>query len=275
MALAAQTGLELLRQHGVRVILLPLAGMTELATFATIRTGANFAQQGLNTITGPLMPELMRFLRERDQARTESAFGTVWLVLCTILSPMVIVAQWIMPAIYPLWTQGKLRYDPWLFGVLSISILVFALAQPAMAIMRGNNLLRVQLWISLMAAFICVAGMAVLVPITGIRGAGVALLLAECACMVAYVWQAKNWLSSQGLSWPFRAFWAVALSVIVTAGGVALLAALPQDKAVLIMISILAVQAFTALFYWTHLPDIARQRARQLAVRAIPRRLKG
>ena len=45
---------ENVRQQGVRLVLAPLAGPVGLAAFSTMRTGANVALQGLNTIINPL-----------------------------------------------------------------------------------------------------------------------------------------------------------------------------------------------------------------------------
>ncbi|RYE13496.1 MAG: hypothetical protein EOP45_21095, partial [Sphingobacteriaceae bacterium] len=78
LAVFGKISLENLRQQGVRIVLAPLSGVTALAAFSTMRTGANVALQGLNTITNPMIPDLMRFLQQRDQARSEAAFGTVW-----------------------------------------------------------------------------------------------------------------------------------------------------------------------------------------------------
>ena len=91
-ALSAKDLLESLRQQGVRVVLGPLSGAKGVAAFATMRTGANVVIQGLRTITGPMMPELMRFLNQKDQERTEVAFGTVWFVIM-LFSPAVVLCR--------------------------------------------------------------------------------------------------------------------------------------------------------------------------------------
>ena len=180
-----QSLLEMARQQGSRIILAPLAGVADMAAFATMRTGANFALQGLNTITGPVMPELMRFLATRDQPRAESTFAIVWLMLCAVLSPAIVVVQWLAPALFPLWTHGKIAFDPWLFGMLSLGVAVLALAQPAAAVLQGNNILRAQLGISMVATTVAVGGMVWLVPHMGVRGAGLALLAAELTRLFA------------------------------------------------------------------------------------------
>lgn len=272
--LVAKSLAEMARQQGSRIILAPLVGVAEMAAFATMRTGANFALQGLNTITGPVMPELMRFLVARDQARTESAFATVWLVLCFVLCPAIVIVQWLAPTLFPLWTHGKIVFDPWLFGMLSLSVAVLALAQPAAAVLLGNNLVRAQFFISIIAAIVAVLGMILLVPRIGVRGAAFALLAAELSSLVALIWVAQRWLRQQGMHWPWRAFGAVAAAVPLTALCMAALELLPASQTFVGLGVILVLQGFVAVNYWRYLPALARLRAASLIARFLPASLR-
>lgn len=251
--------LEMLRQQGARLILAPLAGVGELAAFSTMRTGANTALQGLGTITNPVMPELMRFLNERDQARMEAAFGTVWIVVIAGMSPFILVLQAIMPPLFRVWTHGKIQFDPALFALLSLGVLVYAAAQPAMTVAQGNNLLRPQLILSAMAGGIVVGGMFVLVPRIGILGAGWALLIGEIAGAVGYVKVAAAWLNKNRLHWPAKQFCRVILSVF-TAGIAMLGIAWFPELYLIFLIAGLIMLAVIFRSYWQHLPDLAKQR---------------
>lgn len=268
--LMAKSLAEMARQQGSRIILAPLAGVADMAAFATMRTGANFALQGLNTITGPVMPELMRFLAARDQPRAESTFAIVWLMLCAVLSPAIVIVQWLAPALFPLWTHGKIAFDPWLFGMLSLGVSVLALAQPAAAVLQGNNIVRAQLGISMVAATVAVGGMAWLVPHMGVRGAGLALLAAEFTSLFAYVWVAQQWLCQQDMRWPWKAFSAAAAAVPVTALGMVALALLPTGLTLASLVATLVLQALVAIVYWRQLPALARMRAASLLARLLP-----
>jgi len=272
--LMARSLAEMARQQGSRIILAPLAGVADMAAFATMRTGANFALQGLNTVTSPVMPELMRFLAARDQARTESAFAIVWLMLCAVLAPAIVVVQWLAPALFPLWTHGKIAFDPWLFGMLSLGVSLFALAQPAAAVLQGNNILRAQLGISVVAAVVAVGGMALLVPLMGVRGAGLALLAAELTSLTACVWMAQKWLQQQAMRWPWKAFGAAAAAVPVTALGMVALQLLPAGLTLTGLAVVLVLQGLIALLYWRNLPALARRRAASLLARFMPAPLR-
>jgi len=270
-ALIVKTFLEMARQQGIRIILSPLVGVSQMAAFATMRTGANSVLQGLNTITNPLLPELMRFLVGKDQARSEASFGVVWLVVIVCMAPAVIGLQWLAPHLFAAWTRGKITFDPLLFATLSDAILIYALAQPAMAVVQGNNLLRPQLVISAAAGVTVVVGLLALVPILSILGAGMALMLAEIVSLVGYVWVASRWLRQHAMHWPSYSFKTVAASVAVSTVATASMALLP-DQSLVIAVGAAAVLALLTVVYWKQVPSVARSRAAQI-VGSIPPRI--
>jgi O-antigen/teichoic acid export membrane protein len=271
-ALLGKTLLEMTRQQGIRVILSPLVGVSAMAAFATMRTGANCVLQGLNTITNPLLPEMMRFLVARDQARSEASFSVVWLVLTTCMAPAVIVLQWGAPHLFALWTRGKIAFDPLLFATLSDGILIYALSQPAMAVVQGNNLLRAQLVISALAGGTVILVLLVMVPAFSILGAGIALLLAEIVSVVGYVGVASKWLRTQSMYWPYPAFKTVTASVVVSGISTAAMAILPT-YALLIMVAAVLIVLLLAVLYWSQVPIVARSRAAQIVALMPPRML--
>ena len=255
--------LAMARTTGARIVLAPLAGASSLAAFATMRTGANLALQGLATITGPLMPELMRVLRERDQARTEGAFALVWLVLVAIMAPAVVVLQAIIEPLFVLWTRGQIEFQPILFGVLSLGVLVFAWAQPAMAVVTGNNLLRPQLVVAGVAAVVVVGGMMLLVPLMGILGAAVALLLAELFAAYRFRIVAGVWLQKHGLCWPRASSKSAALSVWISAIAMTAIIYLPIYQIFFLCVTLTAL-TLNLVAYWRSLPLSIRERARSI-----------
>ncbi|AUD06413.1 lipopolysaccharide biosynthesis protein [Spirosoma pollinicola] len=255
--------LENLRQQGVRLVLAPLTGAAGLVAFATMRTGANVALQGLNTVTNPLIPDLMRFLHERDQDRSELAFGTVWIIIVAILAPAVVILQAFVEPFYIAWTRGKVPFDPWLFATLSLSVLVFAVVQPATTVVIGNNLLKPQLFISLTAAITVVVFIYILVPLVGILGGGIALLIAEILTTVGYATVARRWLQQNGLSWPMRSFLIVLTSVVISAVTMAVMILFPHLRWIVLGVSMILFLGNTWR-YWHVLPSLATQQARKI-----------
>jgi O-antigen/teichoic acid export membrane protein len=195
-----------------------------------MRTGANVALQGLNTIVNPLLPDLMRFLHAREQSRTESAIATICILVIAVMAPSVVVLQAFIEPLYLIWTQNKVSFNPVLFAFLSFGILVYAVMQPATAVVMGNNLTKAQLALTAVAAIIVFAVLVSTVPILGIVGAGIALLLAEICAAVGYKKYAKEWLKQNGLRWPSRAFHSALTALVIAAISLAGLILAPQFK---------------------------------------------
>ena len=257
--------LENTRQQGVRLIIAPF-GVNILAAFSTMRTMSNFALQGLNTITHPLMPELTRFLHQRDQQRMEAAFGTLWIVLIAVLAPCVVTLQVFIEPLYALWTRGQLPFNASLFAILSLSVLVFAVSQPAIAIVVGNNMLKTQLLFSIITAVIVIGGILLLMPFIGIIGAGIALLCAEVVGVIGFRLAAEKWLKENELQWPRQAF-SIGINAVLIAGvAMAGMIAFPVAKW-FILAAALACFAWNLYRYLQVLPDIATDKLRRYMVR--------
>ncbi|WP_461071691.1 lipopolysaccharide biosynthesis protein [Spirosoma horti] len=263
LAIFGKVLLENVRQQGVRLFLAPLAGATGLVAFSTMRTGANVALQGLRTITNPLMPELVRFLHQRDQDRVDASFGIIWIMVVALIAPAIVVLQAVVEPLYTIWTRGQVPFDPLLFAILSLAILVYAVAQPAMAVVIGNNMLKPQVVLPALAAFIVVAGLFILVPDNGILGAGVALLLAEIAAAIGYKTVAERWLENNDLRWPTQPFRIAVTAIWIAALAMGAMTQFPQMKW---MILVAAIVLFSWNFwrYWQILPSFATDRIRKL-----------
>jgi O-antigen/teichoic acid export membrane protein len=263
IAISVKNLLENARNVGVRVVLAPLAGAASLVAFSTIRTGANFAMQGLHSVTYPMMPELMKFLHKRDQDRSEIALGTIWIIIIAIMAPAVVTLQTFIEPLFKLWTRGKVPFDPLLFSILSLSVLVYAIAQPAIAIVTGNNLLKIQLRLSALAAFIVVAGMIILVPKLGILGAGIVLLAAEIVAAIGYVRTAKIWLKDNGLVWPRNGSRIATRSVYIAAAGMGSIILFESER-YLLLAATLVLMVLNIYDYWRTMPAFARFRTKEM-----------
>lgn len=274
--------LENLRQQGVRLIVAPISGAAALAAFSTMRTGANVALQGLSSITSPLMPDLMRFLHQRDQVRSEAGFGTIWVVVTGLISPGVIVLQALAPPLFEIWTKGRITFDPLLFSMLSLSVLIYAVGQPAVAVVMGNNLMRPQLTFSGISAAVVILLVAALVPQVGLVGVGVAIIVSETSAAVGFVYTARTWLSANGLTWPHRSFSKAILSIVISSISMLCIAMFPQYTLIFCAAGVIAC-VVNFYSYWKSLPTVVRERfhnimyplklkVRSIASRAIGRK---
>jgi len=261
LAIALTTVLDIFRQQGVRVLLSSTIGVAGMTAFATTRTMSNLSLQGIGTITAPVMPEIMRFLRERDADRTNAIIGFVWALAVVGLAPVLTVFQWLMPYIFHFWTRGKIGFNPALFGLFSISLLIFALARPLIAILQGNNLLKVQLFISIGNSLIAVVGILLLSNAFGVSGAATALLVAELVATLLSAWFAKRWLDANQIGFPWALFYLAIASIVAAAVAILSMVALPQYIVPIVGAS-LAVNGVIATAYFFKLPALAVDKMR-------------
>ncbi len=267
--LTLKTLLEMIRQQGFRILLVPLSGESGMVAFVTMRTGANVAIQGLATITNPLLPELMRFLNQRDQKRSGMSFSIIWLAIISIIAPSVILLQVFVGPFFEIWTRGKVTFDPMLFSMLSMGVLILGIAQPAVAIIQGNNLLRAQLRISILSSFLAVAGLFFFINVIGIRGAALAILIAEIASAICYIWEGKRWLEEHSMRWPTIEFRWVLVSLMVTTVSMVAIILWPMFHKEF-AISGIAAQMFCVFKYWILLSSESRLRALNLILPFLP-----
>jgi O-antigen/teichoic acid export membrane protein len=182
------------------------------------------------------------------------------------MAPAVVVLQTFIEPFYVFWTQGKITFDPLLFALLSLGVLVYAVVQPAMAVVIGNNLTKTQLALAGISAIIAFGFLVLLVPMIGILGAGIALLLAELVAAIGYKIYAKRWLNNNDLLWPRRSFYIAVLSVIIAAGSMGAMLWLPDFKWYILLIS-MALFVWNFWRYWRELPEVATQSAKNIASR--------
>ncbi len=235
--LAISSLFDLLRQQGVRVFLSSLVGLVEMTAFSTIKTLSNVALQGIGTITNPMMPELMRYLRNKDQSRLVGSIAFVWLLSLIIMGTCLVALQSIMPIVFALWTRGKIQYDSNLFALFSVGLLIFSTSRPAAAIIQGNNLLKTQIVNSTIVGVICIGGIVILTSTYGIVGAGLALLLAEVVSTILLVFYAQKWLQSVYLVWPWHLFYMALVSLAVTSVAIFSISILPKQSNLILVLS--------------------------------------
>jgi O-antigen/teichoic acid export membrane protein len=263
LAIALGAVLDISRQQGVRIFLGALIGVTPMTAFSTMRTMSNLSLQGIGTITNPVMPEIMRFLREKDVERTNATVGFVWFLAVILLSPVLIAFQWLMPLIFHAWTRGKIEFNPVLFGVFSITLLIFSIARPPMAVLQGNNLLRVQLYMSIGVSAVAVGGIFLFTGRFGVVGAAACLMVAELMGTVIAVWFAWKWLEKSGIGFPWRLFRVSVLSIAVAAATIAAMSWLPRRTLAIIGVA-MAINLLIAVAFVRRLPPLAVAKVRGL-----------
>ena len=230
IAIAVKTALDLFRQQGIRVLLTYFIGVKGVAEFSTTRTASNIALQGINTINGPMMPEFMRFLTAKDGRKVNIVFCIIWFLSVILLGPLLVVAQLIIPTIFNIWTRGKIPLEPAVFAFFSITLLIFALSQPAVAIIQGFNFLKTQLMISILVSIIAIMSICVGAYTYSILGVSIALLFTEIVSTSITIYIVADWLIRNKFILPKYTFLLSLISILNTVLGIGLITQYPQAK---------------------------------------------
>jgi len=150
-----------------------------------------------------------------------------------------------------------------LFGLFSISLLIFALARPLIAILQGNNLLKVQLFISISNSLIAVVGIVLLTKPLGVSGAATGLLVAELVATLLSAWFAKRWLDRNDIRYPFALFYIAVVSILIAAVSILCMVVWPQYTLPIVGLS-MALNCVIAVAYFRTLPALAVQKMQSL-----------
>lgn len=268
LAVALGAVLDISRQQGVRIFLGAIIGVGEMTAFSTMRTMSNLSLQGIGTITNPIMPEIMRFLREKDASRTNAAIGFVWFLAVVLLAPVLVIFQWVMPVVFHAWTRGKIVFNPALFGLFSISLLIFSLARPPMAVLQGNNLLRVQLAMSIAVSLVAVGGILLFTARFGVMGAASSLLAAELLGTVLAVWFAWKWLHKSGIGFPWPLFRVSVASIMLACLTIAAMTRFPGMNWAVVGGSMIG-NVVLGMIFFSRLPSLAVDKVRRFFNRLI------
>jgi peptidoglycan biosynthesis protein MviN/MurJ (putative lipid II flippase) len=109
-----------------------------------------------------------------------------------------------------------------------------------------------------------------LVPLFGLPGAGLAIVVSELAALIGYVITARRWLVNNDLRWPARSFNKATISVIVSAATMVAIALFPRFTYLLAFVGILICMWIFAS-YWKTLPPDMRARFRQISYDLVTR----
>lgn len=259
LALVAREFFLQFRQQGVRTLLAPVAGTEALASFTITRTGANVALQGLSTLTTPLEPEVLRFAHQREDIKLYSILSILTTIIVIAINIPTIPLQFFAPYIFSAWTNNKISFDPVLFALLSSTVTFFAISQPGLIIVRGNNLLRSQIVITIISSAITLGGIFTLSPLFGLRGAAFSLLAAEAYSAIHIIYLARRWMIENKLTFPTLILTIGTASVITTLVTTQIMALqlVPMSAALGVGIAVQCAMACTLI---RHLPAEARDR---------------
>lgn len=246
------------------VVASSLGGVAALPAFTTMRTVANIFLQGANTLSAPLLPDIIRFKAAAEFAKLELLLRAIAALSTFVMGVALMGALPVLPTAYAAWTRGHTAFHSPLYGLLAAAVLVRVLGSPALSLLMGLNAL-VPLLSSAAIQFVVTVGFgALLVPMDGLRGAGLAVLFGEIAgsLLVPFVALRLQERELAILVRPTALLLAAAPLAIVTSGLV-LHAYLDVPPVVVTGTALVALSAVAAPL-WRSFPDNIRTRLLRL-----------
>jgi len=174
-----------LSQHGVIFALSSGVGLASVPAFTTTRTLANVFVQAAGVVTGPLLPDMVRLVAFGEHRKLADLVRAIWFVTGVPVNLGLCLGVPLFGPLYAAWTGGAMAFDAELFAWLGLAIALRCFGAPFTALIGGLNALRAQLWCALGQSLVLLVGLVASVPSLGLRGAGVALALAELCGSVA------------------------------------------------------------------------------------------
>lgn len=168
-----------LQQHGIIFLLAGSVGLSMVPAYTTTRTLANVFLQAGSVVTGPLMPEMVRFSALHQHDKLADTMRSIWFVTGLPVNLGLCLGLPFYQALYSAWTGGEMPFDGGLFALLAAAISLRCFGAPLNALIGGLNALRAQVWINSVQSVAVLGALMLTVPRFGLVAAGAAVALGE------------------------------------------------------------------------------------------------
>lgn len=207
--------------NGMILIVSGTLGAASVPAFTTVRTLTNLWTNVTNTLTAPVLPDIVRFhaYRQVDKLLVLSR-AHAWL-LGSLVNISVLVSLPFLTWVYGVWTRDQIQLDIGLLAGLLGGVLLSNASSFVFTYLAGINHARAVLVIAIVRNLLSLALVSALLPSSGLMAAGIGVLIAEGICfavMMAFFFPqmvrslALTPLSSSIAGWPLVG---LAISLIV------------------------------------------------------------
>lgn len=175
--------LQQIATSGMALFVTGIFGAASLPTFTTVRTVANLWTNVTNTLSSPLLPDIIRY-HTTGQARKLLTLvdAHIWL-LSSIVNIGIVATYPLLVVAYRYWTRGQIALDIPLTAALLASVVFSNSVALINVYLAGANDARSVLSLSAVRAAVSL-GVAGISSSLGIVSAGIGVAAAEFACMV-------------------------------------------------------------------------------------------
>jgi O-antigen/teichoic acid export membrane protein len=251
--------------NGVVLVIAAVGSAASVPLFTTVRTLANLWTNVSNVLTGPLLPDIVRYQANGEVAKLRIAVRTHWVVVGSAVNASVVLGYPLLATMYSHWTRHRIDLDvPLLASLLGAVVITNAGALIALHL-TGMNHLQVVLGTAILRS-IGTLGVGVLTyQFLGVAAFGIGVLVGEFAVLVViYHAFQKRLATAPEHAAPRAGIYPAALGVI----SVLLFLLTCATRVVPLLWSVpsaLAVLTISAIWGWVDLPREIRARLAGLA----------
>lgn len=200
IAVFFRISMDFFRQMGIRILISGRYGTNQVAEFATLRTVSNVAMQSLGSIYGPILPEISRLLNANNKRKVAFIIHAFWVGVVFVLFPALIVMQYLVPSLYPIWTAKAFVFNSELFASMLMCISAYGFSLPAIMLVHGRNLLKYQV-LGGIASILIILGVYFFIPSNGsLLPIAFSIYAAEVCIACIYCYAAAKYLGAS--DWP-------------------------------------------------------------------------
>jgi O-antigen/teichoic acid export membrane protein len=165
--------------QGLVLLVARSMGSTAVPLYASTRTMVNVAQAGNGIIINPIVPEIGRLDAMGEHSKIDRLLKSAVTLSSLVVLVVIVVALWCAEPVYDSWTRGKLQFDGVFLMLLLTSVAVRMAGSALMGYLISVNDLIGQTWATWLNAGIVFGLGALLMPIIGLRGLGIAMVAGE------------------------------------------------------------------------------------------------
>ena len=247
------------RNNGVRLILTPLLGSIAMVGYVAMKTASNFMLQIFSTFTNSLLVEFIDYINEKDEDKFISANTILYFIFCFIITPFAFFFQMVAPIVFEIWTRDKILFDPVLFASMTTSFLIVMFYLPASMVVRGKNLFKEDLIISILTSSIFVVLLMFLLNIYSIRGAGYSLIIAEIFSCLFIFYFANKWLKKNFITFKKKIIIFSIMELFITVGFIFLYLMMNYYSGYIICIYLI-IKFINIFIFWNQLYEFEQKK---------------
>jgi O-antigen/teichoic acid export membrane protein len=207
---------EKIKGEGVRILLLPFLGTLQMITYMTIKTANGLINQFFQAFSNAFFIEYADYLNKKDKKKFLTSYIVIYIVICFLITPSAFFLQLIINPLFDIWTTNKISFDPMLFALFTSSFLMMIFYTPSLLIIKGKNLFKKYMHITVLANIVYLILISILVNIYSLIGAGISLLILETILCLSFFYYANKWLKNNFIEFKYKIILFYGLDLVIS-----------------------------------------------------------